>query len=425
MKFLKKRLSNIKFIRKVSLIFHSKVIKYKYHLQQIRYIFILRKIQKKIKRSIVVKVVFIVVDSAIWKYGSLYKKFDADDRFEPYIVIAKSQRIIDSISFDYFNKTVNYFIENNYRVFHKEDISLRTQRDFKNDLNPDIIFYSVPYNYVDKVFYISNNLDVLNVYCPYAFAVTKYNHAIKNELTFLVWRHYVESNFHVNFYRDIFGFDLKNIKTSGYIGLEEFHFDISLSKTVPSKKKLIWAPHWTIDNNGPLVLSSFLKYSDLFLEIAGEFKNSLEIYFKPHPILKYALYDNPNWGKLKTDKYFNRWLLLENTNLVEGNYVELFNISDAIIHDSGSFTVEYLYTKKMAGYTVNPKTYTMLNDFGKKALNNYYLVKNDIDLKKFILNLINSKDPLKENRIRFYENELKFETLPSDYIIKDILKNIS
>ena len=67
--------------------------------------------------------------------------------------------------------------------------------------------------------------------------------------------------------------------------------------------------------------------------------------FKPHPMLKSKLF-RTKLGKAKTDDYFHFWETQSNTQFNDGEYIELFKQSDAMIHDSGAFLAEYIFTDK-------------------------------------------------------------------------------
>lgn len=65
------------------------------------------------------------------------------------------------------------------------------------------------------------------------------------------------------------------------------------------KKKIIWAPHHSLEDCGGLQLSTFLSYYKFFFELAQKYFNDIQIVFKPHPLLKEKLYQHPDWGKEK------------------------------------------------------------------------------------------------------------------------------
>jgi CDP-glycerol glycerophosphotransferase (TagB/SpsB family) len=145
--------------------------------------------------------------------------------------------------------------------------------------------------------------------------------------------------------------EMQNIIVIGYPIYDEYQeakFNTSIWKVADDNlKRIIWAPHHSIEgNNGLLKLSTFLENADSMLDIARKFHEKVQFAFKPHPMLLQVLYNHPKWGKEKTDKYYKEWENGKNTILTTGSYMELFKSSDAMIHDCGSFIIEYLYTKK-------------------------------------------------------------------------------
>ena len=71
-----------------------------------------------------------------------------------------------------------------------------------------------------------------------------------------------------------------------------------------------------------------------------------------------------------------------------GDYLHLFNECDAIIHDCGSFMVEWLYTGKPCCYVVRGEhVRKQLDLLGNKALDYHTLAYNRNDIISFINNL--------------------------------------
>lgn len=94
---------------------------------------------------------------------------------------------------------------------------------------------------------------------------------------------------------------------------------------------------------------------------AQKYKDKVQIVFKPHPMLYRTLCEHSEWGKERTDAYYSMWNNMSNTQLEEGDYTELFMQSDAMIHDCGSFILEYLavdkpcmFLKKRLGLLASP-----------------------------------------------------------------------
>ena len=180
-------------------------------------------------------------------------------------------------------------------------------------------------------------------------------------------------------------------------------------------KKIIWAPHHTIEYPSQKnYFSTFLSFHKSIKELSIKYKNSIDFCFKPHPILKKKLYNHKDWGVKKTNEYFDFWNKSENTILSESGYQDLFIQSDALILDSISFMAEYLYLKKPYCFLTKKKySYTSsLNIIGKKIFEKINKVNNISSLEDFIKNsvlksdkkqLINQKDIL--NNINVLNNK--------------------
>ena len=158
------------------------------------------------------------------------------------------------------------------------------------------------------------------------------------------------------------------------------------------------------------------------LHLADKYKEDISIVFKPHPLLMTKLYQV--WGQERTDDYYARWAYGKNTQLVTGDYISLFINSDAMIHDCGSFTIEYLYTKKPVMYLINDEHHSdQLNEFDKMAFNLHYKGRCEDDIESFINNVIKGIDKMKNERLKFYDDYLipPNGTSASDNIIHAIL----
>jgi hypothetical protein len=94
--------------------------------------------------------------------------------------------------------------------------------------------------------------------------------------------------------------------------------------------------------------------------------------------------------------------------LEESEYVDLFLTSDAMIHDSGSFMIEYLYIGKPPLFTVKDKDIRdRFNLFGKLGFEQLYHANNENDIIAFIEDVvINGNDPKNEMRMKFYNDYL-------------------
>lgn len=156
--------------------------------------------------------------------------------------------------------------------------------------------------------------------------------------------------------------------------------------------------------------------------MAQKYKDSVQWAFKPHPLLRTKL--NEIWGVEKTDNYFLKWQTLENAQVCEGEYIGLFKHSDAMIHDCGSFKVEYLYTGNPVMYLMNDnQEYDYPNTQTQKALDLHYKAFDSKDIETFIVNVINGVDSSKDSREEFVAQYLTppYNKSACDNIINAIL----
>ena len=197
-----------------------------------------------------------------------------------------------------------------------------------------------------------------------------------------------------------------------------------------SVKRLIWAPHFTMEKVSWIApRSNFLWMSQLMLDVAERYKDRLQIAFKPHPRLKSELYRHPDWGAERTDAYYQRWELMENTQLETGEFVDLFKSSDAMIHDSGSFTVEYLSVNKPVAFVTTDidSLKAEHNKLGKASLEQHYIVGNEQEVMAFINDVVlDGRDLKAAQRTEFCKTVLKpvVAVPPSQLIVDEIKKGL-
>jgi CDP-glycerol glycerophosphotransferase (TagB/SpsB family) len=143
------------------------------------------------------------------------------------------------------------------------------------------------------------------------------------------------------------------------------------------------------------------------LDFKDKYKDKVQFAFKPHPQLKPALYKHKDWGKERTDAYYKAWEEGDNSTFVAGAYIDLFKSSDGMIHDSHSFTVEYLYVGKPVMFMTNYDRESQCNAVGKKAFAAHYHGTSRDDIQHFIEDVvIGGQDTMVEKRHAFYNDIL-------------------
>ena len=365
---------------------------------------------KKIKNKNKIKVAFFVIHSSVWKYDKLYELMKNDDRFEPIIVICPYITFGTESMLNEMKVTYIYFKKNNYNIIKTYIKDTNEWLDVKKEINPDIVFFTNPHRITNNQYYITNFLDRLTCYVQYSFHITHLNN-LQYDLLFhnLLWRAFYETPIHYELAKKYARNKAYNVVITGYPGTDIFLDNNYKPKDVwkikdKQVKKIIWAPHHTIDDDKSyLSYSNFLKYYQDVLTIAEKYRNKIQIAFKPHPILKNKLYKHKDWGKEKTDLYYNEWKNLSNGQLEESGYIDLFITSDAMILDSASFITEYLYLNKPSLFTLKDENIVnRFNKFGKMAFEQLYHANDLTDINKFI------DEILLENNDYMYINRKKF-----------------
>lgn len=367
----------------------------------------------RLKHKKEINVVFFAMSLSMWRYQHLYELLNKNSKFKVTIVILpcltyspQQQENDEKELIRYFElRGLPYILGKNGREY----INLR------KTLNPDLLFYPQPYNgYYPKSLSYNTFYDRLLCYYPYAFWTSKDEWSYNQPLHKAAWKLFYSTQVHLDEARQLAFRGDKNVEVVGYPNADDFlfrkHTDVWKSQIDnKTKKRLIWAPHFTITSGGPLYQSNFLWMSEVMKDIAIRYKEDIQITFKPHPRLFSELCVHPDWGLYKTSEYYDFWAKTENTQYENGTFVDLFMTSDAMIHDSSSFCVEYLYARKPVLYIAKDyeRQYDEKNSLGKLALSNHYVGRNKKEILDFIDNMVlGGYDPIKSQRDEFVDTYL-------------------
>ncbi|MGL5904624.1 MAG: CDP-glycerol glycerophosphotransferase family protein, partial [Cetobacterium sp.] len=386
-----------------------------------------KELEQKLKLKSKIKVAFFVVSSSIWKLDKVFEYMMENDKFEPIIIICPWINLGEQKMFEEFSLTENFFKSKKYEYKITYDSKSDRWLDIKQEIKPDMIFYTNPHEGTTKnEYFIKNYSEILSCYVPYFLDVAKlydiqYNSIFHN----LVWKIFTETSMHKEIANKYARVKDVNRVVIGAPGLDIYHDKKYNPKNIWKKdcrKKIIWAPHQMLSDNPLLKLSTFETYCEKILEISKKYQSEIQLAFKPHPMLKVNL--EKKWGKEKVDNYYNSWINGENTFLVNGAYEDLFLTSDALIHDCASFTLEYLYLNKPVLYLNDDlNREEVFNEIGYKAYNVHYQAINEFEIENFIKeNVLKENDYMHTKRQDFVFNYLKKYSLNSSKEIIDYLE---
>ena len=358
-----------------------------------------------IRKKSKIKVAFVLSDISKWKTEPLYKAMKEHKRFEPYILVTEFIPYKDRAFL--LSQLIAYLKD------HKYDYSIIKENQVIADLiKPDIIFYQQQYDgSIRRNLKYSKNLKSLFCFAPYGINTLDVSYIYNKRFYDLAWQIYTVNDLEIKGISKYMIFKGRNCLPTG-VPLSDALMSPVTSWIDPWKKqdskkiRIIWAPHYSMpDSRSHFFFSTFLRYFDYMLSVADKYKDQIQIVFKPHPWLRSKL--NEIWGADRTELYYSTWANGENTQLVTGDYISLFKYSDAMIHDCGSFTVEYLYTRKPVMYLVGDDYHAdQLIEFGKKAYALHYKGRSEEDIDRFISNVIDGKDEMAEERTSFFNKYL-------------------
>ncbi len=385
----------------------------------------------KIKGKKRIRVIFLAIHKSIWKVDPVFQKMLADPFFEPIILVCPYTIYGEERMREDMRECLTYFKEKGYPTYSSyKDEEMRWIN--LSELQPDIIFFTNPNNLTRSEYFSEAYECYLSFYVPYYFMVTDHAGNIydvyDSPLLRAAFRIFWPNDYHLLQQKKVLKIPVKNAVVAGYPAVENL-LNISDARCVwkqqcMPKKKIIYAPHHTIDHNEQS-LSSFLYLADYIQALAEDFSETVQWSFKPHPILKSKLIMHKNWGKERTERYYNFWANNEFTQLDEGEYDALFVQSDAIIHDSSSFIAEYVFTGKPGMYLMKAKrANSIVNDFGKIFLPHYRLSDEPLEIEKFVKEVVNEcVEEVSENKdLSSYIQNYFISNKPSEFIINDIKK---
>ena len=400
-----------------------------YPVTRIRY----NRILWRVRKAGNMRVVFLASNLAMWKYQGIYDLLAKDARFTLSVIIIpfdsvqgeQRQRVVSELS--------NYFSTRNISAVEADKIH-DLGHWYQNVLNPDLVFYPQPY---DNIFIgpldCTSNKNRLSAYVSYGAHTLLEPWLYNCRLCNTGWRIYYPADCDKKTGERYSWTKGKNIRVIGYMMADFF---IASPCTDPwkqqsvRKKRIIWAPHFSgIRKDTLLKRGAFVWLNQAMKEWATKYKDELQFAFKPHPRLLTELYNTPGWGKERADEYYDWWARQEFTQYENGEFIDLFKTSDAMVHDSVSFSVDYLFVQKPVLFTSENVDSALENMdiLGLEAMEAHEIGENLQEVEAFLLRIIHGgEDPKGERKRLFYEKYLtqKGGHSAAENLYDDLLKSI-
>ena len=399
-------------------------------------------------------VTFLTFSAAEWQAESVFRRLERDTMFSVRVVVAPMTDRAPEVRKQTYQETLRFFESNQYPVTGGYDPE--TDRCFGwNDLGdfPDIVFHlSSWYSSIPKQLSLTTlPLRCLNFYIPYCMYIpenigqTYLRDAVYNlDFVNLMYRVYTDSPENLKGYREYEVLGGDNVRYSGFPKMDRFFSDtpryteeeISALWKIPRSstacKKVIIAPHHSMSPQHMLRFSTFPDNAHALLQLARDYGDKISFVFKPHPNVRARVVSAGVFASLEEyDAYIAQWNALPNARVVtEGDYLELFATSDAMIMDSASFVGEYLYVDKpLLFLTREGQAFSAL---GEKLMEAHYRTAGtDIDgIRDFLEQVVlGGKDEKAADRRRVFSECLDYPRhngcLAGEFIYKEIRQLIS
>lgn len=372
-----------------------------------------QKIIQKFKNGETLKICLMTSRPGMWSYDYLYRILKNDKRFEVIPVVMPDPLQGNEVMLHYIAKTTQELIERGIESVSGWDYKNNCPIKFKKEINPDIILYSDFWKpHFCEEFYISNFQDKITMLNEYGYSVMQDELTSAFEMNRLVDMYFRPTQVHKDMARKYMLNKGRNVVITRSPKIDPFIDENYKIKSDPwkkqdkLKKRIIWAPHHQkiAGSHDYYCCNAFWEIYNDMLNIAQRYKDEAQFAFRPHPMLKEKIIKA--WGEHITNDYFNKWATLENTQVSEDNFIDLFITSDAMIMDCCSFLAEYTATNKPLFYTRGTGSRLFLNDFGEQLFKNVYDTNENLvsDIENFIQDVvINGNDYKKEQRTQFVQ----------------------
>lgn len=345
-----------------------------------------------------INVGFYVIYGSAFPGKSIVDKMLKGKKFNPIIIASPDVMRSNENMIRQINAILNYARLNGWQAvsgYNESDgefIDHSDMLDFACIVNP---YESMTHRFCQAEYLAEKNVKTFFIH--YTYSVTcfdKKTYALPHFANF--WKVFISNELTLSELKND-GIHVQNFKVIGYPKLDCVNQFTERENS--RRKKIVLAPHHTFDYN-ELALSAWNTFADLYHLLPLRYQN-VDFIFRPHPLWEINLKNFLGWSDVEFNQLLGK--ILNNTNVVyscEDNYIDLFNSSDGLIHDCGSFLVECLYTLKPCCYMMKEsKVSENFNVVGKLALGLHYHAYTIEQVYDFMDNVIlNGNDSMLEMR---------------------------
>lgn len=382
-----------------------------------------------------IRVAFLMSNTASWKVGPVFAQMLQDPDFEPLAVICPTANgLLASAPQQSAELARIYLKENGFPYIDMTWLDEAQSRAEIAKFDPHLAFFTNPHSLVPPYLHEEILKSRLSCYVPYNHEVMTYsdNQEQHNQFSHnAFWLIFVPHHESKAFYRTTRLRGDEGVIVTGFPACETLLQPVAARDPSPwksqvrEKKRVIYAPHWLWRPD--IKMATIDTFGDAIRLLAEKYRDEVQWALRPHPMLKPRLLEEPAWGPERTANFFDFWQNSDFCQIHEEDYVPLFQTSDAIIHDSGSFLAEYLYLQKPAMYLMTEDTGgRYFNAFGQRAITGCEVGRSVGDIDRFLDQLFRGETPA-ATASRFFAEDIAphFDPLPSSKICSEIKRAFS
>lgn len=354
---------------------------------------------------------FVVCDASMFTGESVFEKMRGDGRFDPFIAVVPRVSRGEEFLKASLEKTLSV-LRSKFGDAVRSMYDPATGRAEPLDGAADLVFTSIVYQdqTLAKYTTVALSKSALTVCLYYGYGGLFRSNETKTVFlpdVVCAWRYFVSNEATRRLWAERNPALAENTVAAGYCKMDRL---AAIPRPVRTRRKIIIAPHHTIDRDTDgLALSTFLDHADFFLRLPEMFPE-IDFVFRPHPLLFVRLATPKWWGRDRTDAYAAAMEAHANVEFQRGgDYFGAFADSDALIHDCGSFLAEYFYTGR-------PQLYLSAGDgslerqllpFSERLYAHVYHASSDAEIGAFVRGVVaEGRDPMAAGRAAFAAAEV-------------------
>lgn len=362
----------------------------------------LSRITLKAKNGEKIRILFLISDAAKWKMQTVFDAMAKSGRFDPQVAVSQfgwheSRPAAEATG----RQTMQFFKDRGIPVVNACSVKLHKAIPL-DTFSPDVVFYGQPWDIEPEHDPVAVSRYALTCYVPYYvpnFSPQNFDYALPFHRT--IFRYFLMNENCVGTYREAMGTltAAGEMVAVGHPMLDNFSEKDSSCNY--NDGVVIYAPHWSFphkDNPNAANISTFLWSGMLMLEYARSHPE-VKWAFKPHPVLRGALLKSGVMREDEVNAYYSAWDAI-GESCYDGDYVNLFKRSRALVTDCASFLTEYACTGDPVIRMVSPVAITKPGQMSECLYSSYYQVRTPEELEPMLDKiLIRREDPNRETRL--------------------------